>query len=181
MLENLEDVILFASLAHKNQKMVDPDVPYLTHIMGVSSNVLEAYYNGEEKFDLDYALKVAILHDTIEDTEVTFDDIAKRYGKGIAMGVFALSKDDNIEKSLQMDDCISKINESRKEVAIVKLADRTFNMRCRPNGWDNDHCKRYAIEAKKINDKLGRANEYLSKKLHERIVRYVSYDRENRS
>ena len=62
MLENLEDIILFASVAHKNQMMMDPEVPYLTHLISVASNVLEAYHNGEEKFNLDYALKLAILH-----------------------------------------------------------------------------------------------------------------------
>ena len=172
---------MFASLAHKEQKMIEPDVPYLTHIMGVSGNVLEAYYNGEEKFDLDYALKVAILHDTIEDTIVTYNDLKNRYGQDIADGVLALSKNENVEKSFQMEDCISRIKELRKEVAIVKLADRTFNMRCRPKSWDAEHCQKYAIEAKKINEKLGGANAYLNKKLDERIVRYIGHDRKNRN
>lgn len=179
MIENLEDVILFASLAHKNQKMTDPDVPYLTHVMGVASNVLEAYYNGEEKFDLDYALKVAILHDTIEDTIVAYEDIEKRYGEEIAEGVLALSKNEEIEKAYRMDDCISRIKKCRKEVAIVKLADRTFNMRCRPATWDEEHCKKYNQEAKKIYDELAVTNEYLAKKLSERISRYLVNDRED--
>lgn len=179
MIENLEDVILFASLAHRNQKMTDPDVPYLTHVIAVASNVLEAYYNGEEKFDLDYALKVAVLHDTIEDTIVSYDDIKKRYGEEIAEGVLALSKNEKIEKAYRMDDCISRIKQCRREVAIVKLADRTFNMRCKPANWDEGHCERYLEEAKKIYSELQDANEYLARKLSERISRYLENDREN--
>ena len=78
MLNNIEDVMMYASIAHKDQKMTEPTVPYLTHVFGVFLNVLEAYYNGKEKFDIDYAFKVAILHDTIEDTTTTYDDLKEK-------------------------------------------------------------------------------------------------------
>ena len=176
MINNLEDVVLFASLAHREQKMIDPDVPYLTHLIGVASNVLEAYYNGKQEFDLDYALKVAILHDVIEDTNYSYKDVEEKFGKNIADGVLALSKNDSIEKSLRMQDSVRRIKKCSKEVAIVKLADRTFNMRCKPSAWDKEHCSRYLLEARYIHDELGDNNEYLSKKLNERIK---NYDRED--
>ena len=172
VISNIEDVIMFASVAHKNQKMYDPDVPYLTHVFGVSSNVLEAYYNGEEEFDLNYALKVSILHDTIEDTSVTYDDICLKYGKDIADGVLALSKDEHVNKQEQMMDCIRRIKECKKEVAIVKLADRTFNMRSRPSGWSKEHCEKYLREAILIKNELGMYSHYLDNKLELRIKEY---------
>ena len=98
MLNNIEDVMMYASIAHKDQKMTEPTVPYLTHVFGVFLNVLEAYYNGKEKFDIDFALKVAILHDTIEDTTTTYDDLKEKFGKDIADGVLALSKNEQIKK-----------------------------------------------------------------------------------
>ena len=173
MIENLEDVILFAADAHKEQKMFEPDVPYITHVFGVASNVLEAYHNGEEKFDLDYALKVAILHDTIEDTDVCYGMLAEKYGDEVALGVQALSKNPSIEKSDRMKDCRVRIKECRKEVAIVKLADRVFNMRCAPASWNDEKLQKYLDEAQMICDELGSANKYLKEKLDNRMNSYI--------
>lgn len=173
MIENLEDVILFAANAHKEQKMFEPDVPYITHVFGVASNVLEAYYNGEEKFDLDYALKVAILHDTIEDTDVCYGMIAEKYGEEIATGVQALSKNPLVEKSDRMKDCMIRIKECKKEVAIVKLADRVFNMRCAPTSWNDEKLQKYLDEAQMICNDLGDVNKYLKEKLESRMNNYT--------
>lgn len=179
MLNDLEDIVLFASLAHKEQKMIEPEVPYLTHVIGVASNVLEAYYNGNQQFDLDYALKLAILHDVIEDTSIGYESIKKKFGEKIAKGVLALTKDENVDKIHRIEDAISRIKTCEKEVAIVKLADRTFNMRCTPICWDNAQCTMYLTDAKKILEELGYANEYLKRKLKERIKRYKLNDTKN--
>ena len=175
MIKDLEEVIMFASLAHDGQTMFEPKVGYVTHVVSVASNVLEAYENGEETFDLDYALKVAILHDTIEDTNVTYEDIVSKYGKDIADGVRALSKDENVEKELRMMDSIRRIKELKKEVAIVKLADRVYNIRCAPKGWSKEKKEGYLNEAKVIYKELSFANKYLANKLLTRINHYLDY------
>ncbi|MBR3891828.1 MAG: bifunctional (p)ppGpp synthetase/guanosine-3',5'-bis(diphosphate) 3'-pyrophosphohydrolase [Bacilli bacterium] len=171
MLENLEDIILFASVAHKNQMMMDPEVPYLTHLISVASNVLEAYHNGEEKFNLDYALKLAILHDTIEDTEVTYDILEQRYGKDIAMGVLALSKNDNLPYNMQLEDSIERIKKAPREVAIVKLSDRIYNLMIKPEKWSKEKWDNYLKESEYMLNEIGIANKYLEDKLQERISR----------
>ena len=172
MLTNLEDVILFASEAHKDQKMFEPEVPYVTHIVSVAENVLEAYLNGDEKFDLDYALKLALLHDTMEDTSVTYDILLAKYGKDIADGVRALSKDETLPKDEQMQHSLDNIKKCRKEVGIVKLADRTFNMYSKPKCWDENKYAFYLWEAKLILDNLKGYNKYLENKLSQRIENY---------
>lgn len=172
MINNLEDVIMFASLAHEGQKMYEPNVSYLTHVVGVASNVLEAYHNGKEKFNLDYALKVAILHDTLEDTNTTYQDIYSKFGYDVAEGVKALTKNEEVEKEYRMMDSIKRIKECKKEVAIVKLADRTYNLRCAPKGWSKEKIEGYKKEGQVIYNELHLANEYLSNKLKERINNY---------
>lgn len=173
MIKDLEDVLMFASLAHEGQKMFEPQVAYLTHVVGVASNVLEAYENGKKDFDLDYALKLALLHDTIEDTGVTYEAIEEKFGKDVADGVSALTKNDSLDKSLKMMDSINRIKVSKKEVAIVKLADRVYNLRCAPKGWSKEKQIGYQKEGKLIYDELGFANEYLSNKLLDRINHYL--------
>ena len=173
MIKDLEEVLMFASIAHEGQKMFEPKVAYVTHIVGVASNVLEAYENGEDDFDLDYALKVALLHDTVEDTNVTYEMIENKFGKSIADGVSALTKNDSLDKSIKMMDSIERIKANRKEVAIVKLADRVYNLRCVPKGWSKEKQIAYVEEGKVIYDELGFANKYLSNKLLERINNYL--------
>lgn len=174
MIDNLEEVLMFASLAHEGQKMFEPKVSYVTHIVGVATNVLEAYENGNKDFDLDYALKVALLHDTIEDTGVTYEDIKNKFGEDIANGVLALSKNESIAKENKMQDSLARIKKQRKEVAIVKLADRVYNMRCAPFGWSKDKQEGYLKEAKLIYDELSNNNEYLANKLLNRINNYFN-------
>lgn len=173
MIKDLEEVLMFASIAHEGQKMFEPQVCYVTHIVGVASNVLEAYENGDRDFDLDYALKVAMLHDTMEDTSVTYLDIVSKFGKDIADGVSALSKNENIDKELRMADSIARIKKLRKEVAIVKLADRVYNLRCAPKGWSKEKREGYVKEGSLIHSELGYANTYLADKLLNRIDHYL--------
>lgn len=172
MISNLEDVVMFASMAHKNQKMIEPEVPYLTHVIGVASNVLEAYYNGKEEFDLDYALKLSILHDVIEDTEYSYDDIKDKFGDKIADGVLKLTKNESLKYELQIEDALTRIIQGEKEVKIVKLADRTYNMISSPSIWNDKKRTQYIKDANLIYEKLKDASKYLAKKLKNRIENY---------
>ena len=45
-----------------------------------------------EEFDLDFAVQVALLHDIIEDTATTYDELAEHFGSKVADGVLALTK-----------------------------------------------------------------------------------------
>lgn len=173
MIDSLESTLLFASIAHKDQHMFSPDVPYISHCFAVAINVIEAYYVGKEEFDLDFALKIALLHDTIEDTSITYDELVKEYGQKIADGVIALSKNPSLPIEEQMADCIKRIQKCPKEVAIVKLADRTFNLRDRPEQWDPEKCLFYCTEGKMIMNELGYASKYLRHKLKQRVKNYL--------
>ncbi len=171
-MDSSEKVLLYASLAHKNQKMIDPDVPYISHTFGVVLNIFEASYIGKEEFDIDFAIKVALLHDTIEDTDTTYEDLKKEFGTRIADGVLALSKNRSLPEDDQMEDCIKRIQKCEKEIAIVKLADRTFNVRDKPLTWSQERIKLYADESIMILNELGYASKYLRHNLRLRIKKY---------
>lgn len=173
MLDLVESALLFASEAHKNQKMFEPDIPYISHSMAVALDVLSAYKEGEEQFDLNFAIVVALLHDTIEDTNVTYQDIESTFGKKIADGVLALTKNKELPYYEQMEDCIKRIQKCDKEIAIVKLADRVFNLRKKPFVWNDEKAQSYALEAEYILKELGYASKYLRHKLKKRINEYL--------
>ena len=51
-----------------------------------------------KKFDLHFAIQVALLYDVLEDTDTPFDEIKEKFGEDIATAVQALSKDKKVPK-----------------------------------------------------------------------------------
>ena len=71
-----QDAIKFATLKHleKRQKVKGTKLPYVVHLSNVAMEILMAAPLSTD-FNLIYAIQVALLHDTIEDTNTTFDEI----------------------------------------------------------------------------------------------------------
>lgn len=165
----------FVAKAHKEQK-TPYGLPYLTHVTSVAMEVIHASI--ESKLDDDKANKAiscALLHDVLEDTDMTFDDIFNEFGLDIAEGVEALSKDENLPKKQQMQDSLNRILEQPYEIQLVKLADRITNLQKPPNDWDNEKKKAYLKEAKFILSCLKNSNLYLSARLEKKIEDYNQY------
>ena len=154
-LESVWDVIIFAVRAHRGQEMKCPvKTDYTAHIFGVALTALD--FAESENVDKDLIVKVALLHDTIEDTSVCYDELLGLFGKDVADGVWALTKDETLPKEKQMQNSLDKILKlNKKEVAIVKLADRCFNTRCKVDSWNDEKQQEYLIEARFICDKIG--------------------------
>lgn len=165
----------FAAKAHKEQK-TPYGLPYLTHVTSVAMEVIHASI--ESKLDADKANKAiscALLHDVLEDTDMTFDDIFNEFGLDIAEGVEALSKDESLPKKQQMQDSLNRILEQPYEIQLVKLADRITNLQKPPKDWDNEKKKAYLKEAKFILSCLKNSNLYLSARLEKKIEDYNQY------
>lgn len=164
----------FAGEKHSNQKVPGTKANYLLHISNVAMEVLMAY-NIKPSFDLDFAIQVAILHDTIEDTTADFEEIKNEFNEEIAVAVQALTKNEKLtSKEERMKDSLSRINELRKEVGLVKLADRITNLQTPPEHWSKAKSLKYWEEAKLIVDKLKGKNSYLQKRLDRKIEEYGS-------
>ena len=166
----------FASLAHHEQK-TPKGLPYIAHITSVAMEVIHACE--ESKIELEKAnraISCALLHDVIEDTKFTYNDIFNEFGLEIAEGVDALTKDKNLAtKQLQMQDSIEKLLGQPYEVQMVKLADRITNLTKPPESWNGQKIFNYHKEAKFIMSCLKNSNAYLSKRLEDKINEYRVY------
>lgn len=166
----------YAVKAHGEQK-TPKGLPYLTHITSVTMEVIHACEESKlevEKSNL--AISCALLHDVIEDTSITYDDLYVDFSESVANGVEALSKDKTLEsKQEQMKKSIEMLLEQPYEVQMVKLADRITNLSTPPEHWDNDKKKAYVKEASFIYSCLKNSNIYLSKRLEEKIENYKKY------
>src|SRR6056297_526953 len=173
--EIYQEAIKFAGEKHKNQKVPGTESNYLLHLSNVAMEIILTYKENDD-FDLNYALQLAILHDTLEDTKTEFIELEKRFGKKVALGVLALTKNSKLNSTEEkMNDSLNRINELEKEVGMVKLADRITNLQKPPKYWKKDKIRNYLTEAKLISMVLNNKNEYLNNRLQNKIVEYQKY------
>jgi len=174
---NIQDIyqktIQFAARKHtdKNQTIPGTDLPYVVHLSNVAMEILVAAAN-TENFDTAFALQIALLHDTLEDTHLTFEQLESGFGNAVAKGVLALTKNPDLEKSQRMGDSLKRIKQQPKEVWAVKLADRITNLQRPPHFWTEEKIRKYKKEAEVILQELYHGNEYLGNRLKEKIEIY---------
>lgn len=117
----------FSAQAHKDQKR-DSGEPYITHPLAVSFILLEL------GMDTD-TICSAMLHDVVEDTDTSLDELKKLFGEDVAMlvdGVTKIGKIPLYTKEEQQAENVRKILLAMSQdirVIIIKLADRLHNMR----------------------------------------------------
>lgn len=177
--ENYIEVLNFAAHAHGEQK-TPKGLPYITHITCVAMEIINACEKSnldEEKTNI--AISCALLHDVIEDANITYNELYMRFGEKVANGVEALTKDKTLaSKQEQMRDSIERLLTQPYEVQMVKLADRITNLGIPPKHWDNEKIKKYQKEANFILSCLKNSNIYLAKRLEEKIENYNNYIKE---
>ena len=86
-----QEAIKFATSKHleKDQKVPGTNLPYVVHLSNVAMEIMIAASNSEN-FDLGFAVQVALLHDTIEDTSTKIEELENKFGADIAQAVLAL-------------------------------------------------------------------------------------------
>ncbi len=162
----------FAAQAHQGQIYPGTGLPYIMHLSFVSMEIL-GVLSVEPGHDGDLAVQCALLHDSIEDTEVTYADVASTFGVKVADGVQALSKNPALEKSQQLTDSLERIRSQPTEIWTVKLADRISNLQPPPPHWTQEKIIRYRDEAIDIHTALKDASPFLALRLTEKIENYL--------
>jgi len=77
----------------------------------------------------DEVLSAAWLHDTIDNTKTSFDELDKRFSSRIAVLVLSISKDQSIPKSIQEEQYVKQLKESPIEAKIIKLCSISANLK----------------------------------------------------
>ena len=172
--ENYVKAYRFAAEAHKEQKVLDTELPYLFHVTLVCMETIAAL-GQEDGMDGNLAVQCALLHDVLEDTDATYEMLETAFGKKVADGVLALTKDETLPKEEQMRDSLERILEESAEIGMVKLADRITNLMPPPSSWTREKKEAYQLEALEIHDTLQRSIKYLSQRLLEKMEAYREY------
>ena len=166
----------FASAIHQGQTLPGSDIAYINHLGLVTMEASAAIAQNPTIENPDLLIQCALLHDSIEDTPTTYEEINKEFGLSVADGVLALTKDTSLSSKMkQMDDSLSRIKLQPQEVWMVKLCDRITNLQPPPKHWDNQKMSKYQAEARTILDQLGKANQFLAARLKSKIDNYPQY------
>ena len=125
-MQRVRDAYALAAEAHKDQRRKTGE-PYIIHPIAVARIVAEELELGANP------VIAAFLHDVVEDTEYTIEDICERFGDDVAflVGVVTKQKKDKNEKSKQVDNFRQILASVQYDVRaiLIKLADRLHNMR----------------------------------------------------
>ncbi len=164
----------FAAEAHAGQVVPGTKLPYLLHVNLVAMEVIAALRR-ESVHDQELAVQCALLHDVVEDTEITLDQLRAAFGPAVANGVLALSKDKGLPKDQQLNDSLRRIREQPAEIWIVKLADRITNLQPPPAHWSREKISGYRDEAIVIHASLKDASEVLATRILQKIEAYGAF------
>lgn len=121
-MNNIHKAINFATIAHKNQLRKTTEVPYISHIFEVA--LILAQNGADETTTI-----VGILHDTVEDTATTIEEITEQFGTEIASLVAQETENKALSWEERKEFTIQHLPQSPLSVQMVTCADKLSNIR----------------------------------------------------
>lgn len=129
--DRFSDALVYAHTLHRHQPRKGKDIPYIGHLLGVASLVVEA--GGNE----DMAI-AALLHDAVEDQggQPRLDEIRRLFGPRVAQIVWGCTDSDEVDPGRKAPWCDRKQkyldhveHEADPQVRLVSAADKVHNAR----------------------------------------------------
>jgi len=162
LLSLLFKALSFSAEKHTKQRRKDIDkTPYINHPISLANILAQRWVIDEN------VLCAAILHDTIEDTETTVDELQEHFGEKITSIVLEVTDDKSLEKSVRKQKQVEHAATISHEAKLVKLADKIANItdiiNTPPEDWSRDRKKEYFEWAKAVVDNLRGAHQGLEK------------------
>ncbi|GIY53915.1 guanosine-3',5'-bis(diphosphate) 3'-pyrophosphohydrolase MESH1, partial [Caerostris extrusa] len=111
----------------------------------------------------------ALLHDTVEDTDTTFEEIEKVFSPTVRSIVEEVTDDKTLPSATRKQLQIEHASKISQEAKLVKLADKLYNLRdllrSTPKGWNEERVQNYFVWASKVVSQLRGTNKALEKEL----------------
>ena len=123
--------------------------PYINHLTEVAALLAEATDGGDPVLVLG-----ALLHDTLEDTDATYEDLVQRFGEEVASLVAEVTDDKSLRKEDRKRLQIEKTPGKSRRAKLLKIADKTSNLRSLlsspPKGWTDERLRDYVVWADEV-------------------------------
>ena len=153
-MEQFLEVLAFSAYKHRAQRRKDRHASaYINHPIE-----LARVLHNEGGVSDSITLSAAILHDTVEDTQTTHAELARKFGAGIAAVVMEVTDNKRLHKHTRKRLQIEHARTLSPQARLVKLADKICNLRDvalrPPASWDLARRREYFDWAKQVVDGL---------------------------
>jgi hypothetical protein len=166
----------FAAEKHKLQTRKNAaKTPYISHPIGVTNHLMVI---GEIRNAP--ILLGALLHDTVEDTQTTFEELEKHFGTQVADYVRELTDNKSLDQETRKRQQVVHATQKSLGAAQIKLADNLYNLNDllnnAPEDWSQTRIDRYYEWTQSVVDRLPKANDKLLGAVEETINAYWEKD-----
>ena len=159
----------FSAQKHSTQRRKDENAsPYINHPISVALAI--AQIGGVDDPEI---LAAALLHDTLEDTDTTPEELEDEFGKKVCEYVLDVTDDKTLPKDERKRRQIEHAKKISNGVALIKLGDKISNVtdviNNPPEDWDNNRRKEYLDWAEKVIENCPKVNDRMENKFQEII------------
>lgn len=164
--------VVFAAEKHQFQTRKNAEkTPYVGHPIGVADSIISIGQVTDKNI-----LVAALLHDTVEDTETSFDEISQKFGDKVAGYVREVTDDKSLSTRARKKMQIIHAFHKTKGAAIIKLSDKLYNLnnllQDPPPDWKRERIDQYFQWAQAVIENLPSSNESLKEEIHRVIAEY---------
>jgi len=151
----------FAAEKHAQQRRKGENgEPYFNHLLEVADLIAAS----TPELDVELMM-AAFLHDTVEDTGVTLQELEQRFGKDVAALVAEVTDDKSLPKEIRKQLQVEHTPDKSPRAQTLKLADKISNLRAiissPPVGWSRERKQQYFEWARQVVSGISSPNEFL--------------------
>ena len=157
----IEKALEFATEKHKNQtRQNEEKSPYIVHPIAVRHILSEL--GGVEDAEV---LAAALLHDTLEDTPTTRDELIENFGQRVCSLIEEVSDDKTLPRQTRKDLQVKHAPQLSKGAVLIKLGDKISNVtditNTPPINWGRSRCLEYLDWAEEVIQNCPKVNTAL--------------------
>lgn len=139
MFSQLLQAIFFAAQRHSSQRRKGPgDEPYVNHLIEAAG--LLATVGGVQDVEV---LMAAVLHDVLEDTPTTRQEVLERFGERVLQLVESLTDDKQLSRAERRQHVLEHLPHADPATRVIKLADLCSNVASLPSDWAPERAREY--------------------------------------
>lgn len=173
------DAASFAAVRHRDQKRKGAsEEPYINHLLEVSHLLTLVGVNDPE------VLAAAVLHDSVEDVGVSFDEISERFGKRVADIVREVTDDKGLPRVERKRLEVERAPSASAAAQAIKVADKLSNIKgimlSPPAGWSYERKLDYCMFAQRLVAQCDKAPAELVQRfadVHQQVLRALDMAR----
>lgn len=113
----------FAKEKHLGNTRIDGTSQYQEHLSSVVARLKNLGITDQD------TISAAWLHDVLDNTTISFDEIDQRFGSKVAVLILAISKDKSIPRARQEEQYVKQLRNAPLDAKIIKLCDISANLR----------------------------------------------------